>query len=47
MEGLNQIIRELFFVDEACHALDELTLPEAIIQQLNSNKGWVIARTVS
>ena len=29
MEGINQITEELFSsVDDACHALDELTLPE-------------------
>ena len=32
MEGLNQITRELFVsVDNACHALDELALPEGYV----------------
>ena len=47
MKGLNQLIGELFnYVDEARHALDELTLLEAMIQQLNGSKGWVSARTL-
>ena len=43
----SQITGELFVsVDKACHALDELTLPKAMLKQLNGNIGWVIPSTV-
>ena len=47
MKSLNQIIGELFVsVDNACHALDELTPPEGYVTTIKRQQRVKTARKV-